>query len=146
MLAACGSDDPGSPGPGTGGAIAATGGAGGLVASGGAPSGGAITGGATSTGGATIVPAALGECFAPVPSAPQTCRGYCEGKGKTCVQKGCLPDGTAAASGYTWLTFDKAQCPASQIPELVSFDSCAAPFELSREIPDNQLVRCCCSS
>jgi hypothetical protein len=49
-------------------------------------------------------------------------------------------------SGYTWLTFKQAECPASQIPELVSFDSCVAPFELSRQIPDGQLVRCCCSS
>lgn len=150
---ACGEGDPERPAPGTGGAFVATGGAGGLAASGGAPSGGvpasggvSAAGGLSGTGGARPVAASLGECFAPDPGAPQTCRGYCEGRGKTCVEKGCLPDGTGTTSGYTWLSFEKAACPASQVPELFSFDSCTAPFELSRQIPETQVIRCCCSS
>jgi len=94
----------------------------------------------------SAVPATLGECFVPGPSAPQTCKGYCEGKGKACVQKGCMPDGTATPEGYTWLTFAQSECPASHVPKLFSFDTCVAPFELSTQIPDDQLIRCCCTS
>jgi hypothetical protein len=150
---------------GTGGALAGTGampGAGAAGNSGGASAntGGAVSGGAPSVpagqltcngklckGGGRCAadgscPAFLGDCYS-LNGGPQTCDLYCKNIGVACEDSGCYQDGSAAPTGggYTYVTFDRAECSALQAPNLFGVDRCRTPI---KPVPDGEQIRCCC--